>query len=281
MPAIGFICPDSQQVEFEECFGACTNGSRCMSPPTLKRIARQRPWKGKPSTTQLINGTRLELLKLTRDYYIDPQQRAFALLGTKHHAKLEDANFLMEERFEDETLTGIMDYYDDETRILYDFKSSGSFKVAKAVGIVSRKVPDSSGATYKRNGKGYKKGDPKMITVFETDPTKADMMDWTLQLNRYRLFLEDAGFPVREMIIQATVRDGGTYIAQQRGIDRNIYLIPVPRMKDKDVKDYFSTKAQALHEALRTGYAPKCNDEESWEGRRCAICEVYTHCQLL
>ncbi|GAH22236.1 unnamed protein product, partial [marine sediment metagenome] len=35
--------------------------------------------------------------------------------------------------------------------------------------------------------------------------------------------------------------------------DRNIYLIPVPRMQDEDVKNYFETKAAALHEALHTG----------------------------
>ncbi|GAH73972.1 unnamed protein product, partial [marine sediment metagenome] len=122
--------------------------------------------------------------------------------------------------------------------------------------------------------------DPKMINVFEADPAKADMQDWILQLNRYRLFLEDDGFTVKEMKIQATVRDGGIQAATQRGLDRNIYLIPVPRMQDEDVKNYFETKAAALHEALHTGYAPKCNDEETWSGRRCAgWCDVADVCK--
>lgn len=290
MPAIGFICPDQQQIKFKECFKVCRMSSRCMSLPTLRRMAHQRPWKGKPSTTQLINGTRLELLKITTEYFIDPQKRAFALLGTKHHEDMEDADFLVEEKFEDEDMTGIMDYYDDLEEILYDYKTSGSFKVAKAVGIVSRKERDPSGALYQKAGsykvKGivtkFKKGDPKMINVYEADPAKADMQDWVLQLNRYRLFLEIAGFTVKEMKVQATVRDGGIQAATQRGLDRNIYLIPVPRMQDEDVQNYFNGKSQALHEALSSGYVSKCSNEESWSGRRCdGFCEVAEACEAM
>jgi len=267
-----------------------------MTLPTLKRMARQRKWNGKPSTTQLINGTRLELLKITTRFYIDPQKLAFALLGTKHHEKLEDAEFLVEEKFEDENMTGIMDYWSEEEEALIDYKTSGSFKVAKALGIVCRKEEDPSGTKYQRAGsykyfdfasnqtltKKFKKGDPKMINVFEADPARADMQDWVLQLNRYRLFLEETGFTVKEMKVQATVRDGGLQVATQRGLDRNIYLIPAPRMQDKDVQDYFSEKAAALHEALRTGHAPKCTDEETWSGKRCKdYCEVAETCRTM
>ncbi|GAI25908.1 unnamed protein product, partial [marine sediment metagenome] len=87
-------------------------------------MARQRLWTGKPSTTQLINGTRLELLKITTDYFIDPQKLAFALLGTKHHEDLEDADFLVEEKLEDKDMTGIMDFWDDQEETLYDYKTS-------------------------------------------------------------------------------------------------------------------------------------------------------------
>lgn len=322
MPAIGWICPDQQQIKFEECFRVCRMGSRCITLPTLKRMARQRYkviWQCpscdqeittldeiphshqckcqtamklvyKPSTTELINGTRLSLLKLTTNYVLDPQKQAFALLGTKHHEKLEDAEFLMEEKFEDETLTGIPDYFDDQEHTLYDFKSSGSFKVAKALGIVCRKERDPSGALYQKAGSykvdgvtvKFKTGDPKMINIWETNPAKVDMQDWVLQLNRYRLFLEETGFTVKEMKIQATVRDGGLQIATQRGLNRNIYLIPVPRMPDNDVRNYFSDKATALHEALRTGYAPKCNSEETWQGKRCKeYCEVAEACKAV
>lgn len=308
MPAIGFICPDGQKIRFEECFKRCRftqeqkepfylQSGRCMSLPTLKRMARQRPWKGKPSTTQLINGTRLELLKITTEYYIDPQKRAFALLGTKHHEDLEDADFLVEEKFEDNDMTGIMDHLDDIEEILYDYKTSGSFKVARALGIVNRKERDPSGALYKKAGsykyfdftsnqtltKKFKKGDPKMITVFERNPARADMQDWILQLNRYRIFVEETGFTVKKMKVQVTVRDGGIKAATQRGVDRNIQLISIPRMQDKDVQDYFSNKTAALHEALRMGYAPKCNSEETWQGKRCTggYCEVAEACEVM
>ncbi|GAG93051.1 unnamed protein product [marine sediment metagenome] len=53
-------------------------------------------------------------------------------------------------------------------------------------------------------------------------------------------------------------------------------------MQDEDVKNYFETKAAALHKALDTGYAPKCNDEETWSGRRCAgWCDVAKACQTM
>jgi len=244
----------------------------------------------KPSTTELINGTRLSLLKLTINYTLDPQKQAFALLGTKHHEKLEDAEFLVEEKFEDENMTGVMDYWDEEEEALVDYKSSGSFKVAKALGIVCRKERDPSGALYQKAGSykvdgvavKFKKGDPKMINVFEADPARIDMQDWILQLNRYRIFLEETGFTVKKMTIQATVRDGGLQVATQRGLDRNIYLIPVPRMQDEEVQTYFDTKTKALHEALRTGYAPKCNSEETWNRKRCSeYCEVAKACQAM
>ena len=322
MPAVSFQCPDGETAKFEDCFKQCRMDSRCMTLPTLKRMARQRNkviWQCpncgqetttldeilhscqckcqaamklvyKPSTTELINGTRLSLLKLTTNYTLDPQKRAFALLGTKHHEDLEDTDFLVEEKLEDKDMTGIMDFWDDQEETLYDYKTSGSFKITRALGIVSRKEQDPSGALYQKAGSykvegiavKFKKGDPKMINVFEANPAKADMQDWILQLNRYRLFLEDAGFPVKEMKIQATVRDGGLQVATQRGLDRNIYLILVPRMQDEDVKNYFETKAAALHEALYTGYASKCNDEETWSGKRCSnYCEVAKACQTM
>ena len=112
------------------------------------------------------------------------------------------------------------------------------------------------------------------------DPKKVDMMDWELQINRYRLWLEEAGFPVRKMIIQVTVRDGGTYIAENRGVDRRIYLIPVLRQDDEQVQDYFDDKAVGLQLALEDDNCAKCDSKESWDGIRCErFCEVYYHCE--
>jgi len=63
---------------------------RCLTLPTLTLISEEREWNGIASTTQLLNGTMMEFLKLTQPYVVDPDKRAFMLAGTKHHASLEE-----------------------------------------------------------------------------------------------------------------------------------------------------------------------------------------------
>ncbi len=134
------------------------------------------------------------------------------------------------------------DYYDEVEQVLWDYKTSGSYKVASAVGIVKEMIEDPTGAVYQRSGKGYSKGDPKMVPIFTVDPTKQDCGDWTLQLNRYCLFAEAAGHPVKKIKIEAIVRDGGTHIAKARGIDKNVYVIDIPILPDEQVRQYFDAK---------------------------------------
>ncbi len=90
MPLTNFKCPDGITRPIAECLENCPNTEgRCLSLPTLYDIGHDRAWKGKPSTTQLLNPTRQEYLKITKDYTIAPKSRAFALLGTRHHRRLE------------------------------------------------------------------------------------------------------------------------------------------------------------------------------------------------
>ena len=86
----GFICPDSIKTKLEDCFSKCRMGERCLTLPTLKQMSMEREWNGVASTTQLLNGTMHEFLKLTKPYYCDPQGRIFMLEGSRHHAVLED-----------------------------------------------------------------------------------------------------------------------------------------------------------------------------------------------
>lgn len=284
---VGFFCPDRVEVATDSCLMACRMQQRCLTKSSLKALSHQRQWTGKPSTTQLINGTRMEFLKLTRDYYSDPMRMAFALLGTKVHLGLADFDTdvsLLEEKFEEDTITGILDCYEQEggVGILTDYKTWGSFRVAQALGSYTERVPDPSGAVYQRSGNGFKKGDSKMVTVSRFDPTKASVPDVELQLNRYRLFLEDAGFPVHILQLECVVRDGGTWAARDRGVLHQIYLIPVRRLPDDYVRNYFGKKAQALLLALRAGLdPPPCAPEETWEGRRCQeFCDVWEFCDV-
>src|SRR3972149_626429 len=140
-----FICPDEVQIKIEDCINECRMDRRCVAKPTLIMFAMGLPkWKGKISTTQALNGTRLEFLRLKHDYGEAPCDRAFALAGTQHHLKyqkIEIPGALYEEWMEDEEGTGMFDYYDSETFELYDFKLIGGYKVNRILGKFSEEVP--------------------------------------------------------------------------------------------------------------------------------------------
>lgn len=290
MPVKYFSCPAGDKVPTEECFNKCPRPEgRCLSLPFLMRAGENRPWRGKPSTTQLINGTRIAYLQILYDYTIDPQSMAFAVLGTRMHEKFDEIakkiNALSEEKLTGE-VSGILDLLvpDQTTDIdcyeLWDYKSWGSFKTAMALGLVGEKVIDPSGAKYQKAGKGFKAGDPKMITQWSRSLEAVDMYDAELQLNNYRIKIEELGFPVSKMYIQATVRDGGCISAKTRGVTALAYKIEVKRLDDEFTREYFKSKREALITALDTMQLPNvCNAKESWDGRRCkGFCSVVFWC---
>jgi len=286
MPLKYFICPDGQKIETKSCLseGGCRMGNRCSTRSYLQLVSKDRPWTGKPSTTQLISGTMQAFLKITNDYAISPDSRAFMVHGTKAHSNLEGADdeySLLEERFEgDETPeTGISDVFEVENgkSILADYKTSGSYKIAKALGFY---VDDEeTGEVFKS---GPRKGLPKTRKVLKRDDSKMDRLDWELQLNKYRIELEKRGLPVDEMRIQCIARDGNTYIARSRGVFRNVYYFRINKIADEYVLDYFKKKREALLKALKMGECSEvCNAQENWEGLKCAhYCEVAEFCPL-
>lgn len=281
----GYICPDGKQTDLDDCLNKpCRMGERCMTVPTLALIAEEREWNGVASTTQLISGTMETYLKLTEDYYIDPDSRTFMLAGTKHHKGLEDkakelglpAEVAMSG---DRDIIDLIEY-EDGGFVLTDYKLWGSYKVASALGIVQvGKEPDPSGEVYKRSGKWGKAGDPKLIPVWGRNPDEVDKYDVTLQLNRYRVMWEAYGVTVAKMRVQATVRDGGTITAKNRGVLKNSYMIPIEPMDNSEVEDYFQLKDDQIHYALENGWNTPCNQHECWQGRKCEdYCDVAFAC---
>lgn len=260
-----FKCPKQhgKLIETEKCLEMCEVGQRCLTKPTLAMAAEQRVWAGKPSTTQLIDGTMMVFLKLTKDYAIDPRDNAFAMLGTRHHRQMEDVakelGIPAEIKLTGE-ISGICDLLEAEHGevILSDLKTWGAFRVQKALGMV-------------KVGKGQ----------WECRPETADLLDVELQLNQYRVMVESQlGIHVDRMQVQITVRDGGLIAANSYGITENMYLLPVRMYPDDEVKMYFDTKAQALAQALEQGSWDKlCSSHESWNGKRCTgYCEVRAWC---
>lgn len=286
IPATRFICPDGYATPIKYCLEhGCRMAKklpagRCLSPRTLRFIAEQREWTGIPSTTQLLKGTREAMLEILTDYDISPQDALFRIFGTKSHNLLDkytDGNELAEERLYDEISSGQFDFYDPIMQQLIDCKFWGSYKIMKALGLYQVEVP--TGEVYKT---GKKKGQPKTRKEWREGGRK-DRLDVAVQLNDYRMKLESIGFPVRQMVIEAVARDGNTYIAKNRGIEQNGFLIPVNRISDPWVRRYMKAKRDALMKALETHIVPpKCKPREMWNGRKCErYCNVRVICSKL
>lgn len=281
-----FKCPDDVIIPYKECLVKCRMAERCETLPYLHLASAEREWTGTASTTQLLNGTMYTFLKITQPYVIDPDAMAFAIHGTKSHAQLEAKAKelgLTAELSVTQDGRNIIDLieYEDGIITLTDTKTWGSFRVAKALGMVETgKKPDPSGAVYQRSGKWGKVGSAKMVSVFQAMPQAADNLDAELQLNNYRVkFEETTSIHIDKMRVHVIVRDGGLVVARSRGITRNTYLIPVERMDDEDVMEYFTNKTFDLNQALDTKSCNQpCNNRECWDGIRCRdYCEV-AHC---
>lgn len=277
----------------------------------LNMCANQREWTGKPSTTMLINGTRYTYLQILTDYAVDPASMAFAVLGTRSHGKLE--NFTPKKSFAElsipeQEITGIADLLEqqpDGTWWLTDYKTWGSYKASLALGLVKKQRPmlDKNGqrVLYKSSGNNYKKGNPRTETYYQRDESAVDMFEAELQLNRYRVVIEEYfDIPIAKMKVFVIVRDGGTFVAQNRGVTNNVYYIDIKRLPDDEVKEYFEDKKDVLLGAI-DGYIEEsqycqesidpfdilkrncpsvCNKQESWDGRRCqGYCGVSEICK--
>lgn len=252
-----FNCPDGETRPISECLEHCPRPEgRCLSLPTLTTIGQAREWRGIASTTQCLNPTRLEYLKIKHDYAIDPFSMAFALLGTRHHGKLEQVAKKIEGLKAEQKLSGEVSGIADllepingsEDYRLIDYKTFGSFAVTKYLN--------------------------------DNETGEHDRHNLALQMNNYRILAQSIGFNVTELKCQITVRDGGTFSARKNGVDFNLIMIPVPILDDDDVTKYFITKSKALIEAIANDQMPPlCEYLERWGGRRCAgYCDIFFWC---
>jgi len=253
-----YLCPDGQKRAIMECLERCPRPEgRCLSLPTLVTIGQTRIWSSNPSTTQCLNPTRIEYLQIKYDYEVDPFDRAFALLGTRHHGRLEQVAKKIEGLEAEVKLkgevSGILDLLEplnggEEYRLI-DYKTFGSYAVAKQLGI-------------KEHG-------------------EYDRWKLAMQLNNYRIMAQDLGFNVVELKAQITVRDGNTFSARNNKIDKNLYLLPVEILPDDEVKEYFTDKAYQLCHAVETDALPNmCSYDDTWaNNRRCkSFCAVAQYC---
>ena len=250
--------------------------------PTLRAVAKSLDRKlDEPTVTELIAGVRETYLKKTSAYAVEPSSVLYALQGQAIHSINEShtqGEILSEERLKDEITSGQFDLYgkilDSDEGVLGDLKVTSSFKLMKALGIYKVKV--DTGEVYKS---GAKKGQPKFKTELRRDGVK-DLLEWAIQLNYYRMLLEEQGFKVNRMFIQAICRDSNLRIAAERGIDKTVYIIPINKISDCHLKKYFNRKAKMLRDALETKTLPPvCSIRERWSNRKCSdYCPARENC---
>ncbi|MHC4183577.1 MAG: hypothetical protein ACYSR0_09535 [Planctomycetota bacterium] len=269
---------------------------RCATLPFLESISFDRKWDGvTPSAAG--NGSRYLYLKAITDYAISPNNRVWAALGIAVHGGLSiheyTKNVLSEEKLSDGKMRGIADVLEhDEFKpgfyVLTDYKTWGSYKAAKAMGIISETIEETildenNKPVLLKSGKNEGQPKTKQKKIITQDNSQIDMRSEELQLNRYRIFFEKMTFPISRINIQIISRDGGTYIAKNRGITRNLYVIPVKRLQNKIVLDFYKNLSDEVTKAFANGYARKCNAWESWDRRKCegGYCEVVEACKAM
>ena len=295
MPAIGFICPDKEKVTFQECFTECRLKAdlpcgRCKALPFLRKVSLQREWTGEPSTTQLIGGTREAWLKITRPFFINPEDRVFALLGTQVHGVLEKfgkGDNFTEERLRDEICSGAFDFYDGESETLFDYKTWGSYKVAQALGIKSIDVPmfdDNGNPVLFKSGKNKGLPKTKKEYIYGDAVTKTiGIFETSIQMSNYRDKLKEIlpnGYSVKNMAIQIISRDSGLMVSAIRKIEERAPLISVNGISKHWIDRYLQRKRDLLFEALEQDVSPLCRKRDRWYGRKCLnYCDVKEQCQ--
>lgn len=289
MPGTTIICPDGKSCEITQCLSECRIkntlvSGRCMSLPSLISVTKERPWTGVPSTTMLLNGVRETFLKITKDYPIDPQNQVFAVYGTAVHSQLEGMEVpdaLKEERLFDDYSSGAYDYLDTKTNSLWDFKTYGSFKAAKVLGIRKNRIPVGT----------FKNGNTKYKTFYTEDGHK-DRLDLSIQLNDYRTKLQLHGTPVDNMYCEMLCRDGNTQVAKNRGLFKSTYIVQLNKISDKWLERWKRIKHTALMSAIMANEIPApCRPRERWAyfsdkdnrwiNNKCQkYCQPWMHCNI-
>lgn len=289
MPKAWFTCPDGEQIRIEDCMKSCRMAERCAPKPILKMAAEERRWNGKPSVTQLDRCRRQLWLQERVEYPESPKNAVYRILGTGTHANIEHRaeEGEAEQRLEINGITGVTDLVDEDEgeHVLTDYKTVGSFAVAKMLGITEidrRDIYTESGepVLYQR---GPKKGKVKQESIYGPDPEKADISDYIMQPNIYRLAWQEMnpGKEISRLRIYAIVRDGGLYTAKQRGVTKRAYMVPIPILPEWEVKAWMDAKRAEIVEAMESESVPPVGTpEQTWGGKFCReYCPVREACR--
>lgn len=247
----------------------------------IVKALEERAWTGLPSVTMLAHGERETWLKITEPYTLDLDTTAWMIFGTAGHYILDDGSENNEVKLSNEFVYGTTDCISGNR--LWDFKFTGSYKAAKALGItkVAEEIKDENGNVilYKT---GEKAGQVKTRQVV-SQGTQSDIDEWIMQLNCYKYLYEQTDDPITELAIFMIVRDAGTMEAKNRGIMRPFYKVSIPILETEVVRNYIESRSKAIQKYfISNTLPPLCDKIYTWDGRKCCseYCAVYNNCRM-
>jgi len=152
---------------------------------------------------------------------------------------LPEERYLIEKRFKYVTKTGKVvaggfDLYDTEEQSLHDYKFSSIYK-----------------------------------WIYRNQPGNSTMEDWTLQLNMYRLFLENEGYPVKKLYINLLMRDySKTNSKRERNYPDPIETIEIPLLGLDIVEQIIEQKVAEFdkYKMVMDDAIPVCSAKYRWQG---------------
>lgn len=239
---------------------------------------------GDISTTQLIDGPQVRILKKMHNYEVDVMDNMYMLMGTALHHILERAN-ITEERKRAFILTAETIIREADNMMATNPEKATSLKnganwlfnlIPVFFPEVASKYLFEKTMTYHLGGMDisgtfdlYDKEtgilyDYKFCSTFNWTHPEA-RIKWKKQLNIYALMLENEGFKVNGIKVVAFFRDWNSHglirtkdypAAQVQEI--NIPLHPLP-----EILDYMSSRV-ALHLQAENGNIPNCTGEDRW-----------------
>lgn len=222
MPATHFLCPSGERIPISDCLNSCCRSQRCLFLTTLRTISKSvadRKIEGF-TVTELLSGTLEQYLKRTTNYCIDPMTQLYSIQGSAAHLLHQgeaQGIMLTEERLYAQNFSGQIDNYgaiiDESPTTLGDLKVTSSYKIMRCRGRYAVSIPAPDNEVYKT---GAKKGQVKTVKVWRDDGVK-HCLDYALQLNSYRVLLQQAGYPVEKMVVELLCRDYGLQIACKIG----------------------------------------------------------------
>jgi|GEM_PF-6649858 hypothetical protein len=254
MPIKGFVCPDGENVCYEECLKKCRLsdsycGKRCLPEGYLAACLpdKSRP-VGQISVTQISKPTLQTILEKNIDFYVEPDRNIDAIRGSSHHyflEKVKDSGYIdndryvCEQRIYGEHFNGQIDNFDKLEGIIWDYKFVNGYKM---------KLMDAD--------------------------ILANSKDYVFQQNCYRMLLQSQGHKVNKMMIFCAAYD----VKYGRG--RTLGTFDVPLLEDDYIIETVKKKVSELsfYSEMYPDILPdKC--EETWGGKRCTTyCTVNFAC---